>query len=228
MADRKHQVEQKPATHHEGPPPMMSRKLRHAKQKSFSYLGYLKLGIVVFGTLFAGLVVFELMRASTTVQPDQADKPAMEDRQVAPPAPAVKESPALAETPVAAVDEMTASKDEKTGTSAPLAASPGPSNLSTPSTSAPASSAAKTAEETTALAQEAESAGKKAEAVKSAQPPAAKPKVIRYVVQPGDTLFKLSRRYYGNGRGVDNIARYNGIDPNGQLPAGKVLMIPLP
>jgi nucleoid-associated protein YgaU len=54
-----------------------------------------------------------------------------------------------------------------------------------------------------------------------------KPKVKRHVVQKGDTLFKLSRLYYGNNGGVTRIAGYNGLSPEAQLKAGDVLTIPL-
>jgi nucleoid-associated protein YgaU len=59
--------------------------------------------------------------------------------------------------------------------------------------------------------------------------PAAKPapKVKRHVVQKGDTLYKLSRLYYGNNGGVTRIAGYNGLSPEAQLKAGDVLTIPL-
>jgi nucleoid-associated protein YgaU len=54
-----------------------------------------------------------------------------------------------------------------------------------------------------------------------------KPKLKRHVVQKGDTLFKLSRLYYGNNGGVSRIAGYNGLSPEAQLKAGDVLTIPL-
>ncbi|MDA5106905.1 LysM peptidoglycan-binding domain-containing protein [Brevibacillus thermoruber] len=59
--------------------------------------------------------------------------------------------------------------------------------------------------------------------------PAAKPapKAKRHVVQKGDTLYKLSRLYYGNNGGVTRIAGYNGLSPEAQLKAGDVLTIPL-
>jgi nucleoid-associated protein YgaU len=75
---------------------------------------------------------------------------------------------------------------------------------------------------------------------KVASPPAVKPqteakqqgtnsrvKVVRHVVQKGETLFKLSRQYYGNNSGVARIARYNGFSPDTELVMGKVILIPL-
>jgi len=50
---------------------------------------------------------------------------------------------------------------------------------------------------------------------------------VRHVVQKGDTLYKLSRQYYGNNSGVARIARYNGFSPDTQLVVGKVVLIPL-
>ncbi|UFJ42819.1 LysM peptidoglycan-binding domain-containing protein [Brevibacillus humidisoli] len=54
------------------------------------------------------------------------------------------------------------------------------------------------------------------------------PNVVKHTVQKGDTLFKLSRHYYGNNQGWKRIARYNGLDPDDSLPIGKVLSIPSP
>lgn len=57
--------------------------------------------------------------------------------------------------------------------------------------------------------------------------PAEKPKAIRHRVTAGDTLFKLSRKYYGNGMGVDRIAKRNHLNPNAPLSIGRVIYIPL-
>ncbi|WP_126427363.1 LysM peptidoglycan-binding domain-containing protein [Brevibacillus marinus] len=54
------------------------------------------------------------------------------------------------------------------------------------------------------------------------------PRVIKHTVEKGDTLFSLSRRYYGNNQGWQRIARYNGLNPDDPLPIGKVLSIPAP
>ncbi len=56
--------------------------------------------------------------------------------------------------------------------------------------------------------------------------PTPKTKVVRHVVKPGETLFSLSRRYYGHNRSAEQIARYNGIGLNEPLSVGKVLYIP--
>jgi nucleoid-associated protein YgaU len=55
----------------------------------------------------------------------------------------------------------------------------------------------------------------------------ARPKAKRHVVKKGDTLFKLSRLYYGNHSGVARIASYNGLRPDQQLIAGTVIKIPV-
>lgn len=55
----------------------------------------------------------------------------------------------------------------------------------------------------------------------------AKPKLTRHRVVAGDTLFKLSRKYYGNGMGVDRIARQNHLNPEDPLPIGRVIYIPM-
>lgn len=48
----------------------------------------------------------------------------------------------------------------------------------------------------------------------------------RHVVQKGETLYQLSRMYYGHVHGVESIARYNGLDPEQQLKLGQVITIP--
>lgn len=64
----------------------------------------------------------------------------------------------------------------------------------------------------------------------SSTPPQSKEKaasqVIKHTVKKGDTLFALSRRYYGNNQGWKRIAQYNGLNPDEPLPIGKVLSIP--
>ncbi|MFD2371804.1 LysM peptidoglycan-binding domain-containing protein [Brevibacillus sp. GCM10020057] len=54
-----------------------------------------------------------------------------------------------------------------------------------------------------------------------------KPKSIRHVVQKGETLYMLSRKYYGNNSNVARIAKYNGLSLEAQLKAGAVVFVPL-
>ncbi len=76
----------------------------------------------------------------------------------------------------------------------------------------------------------AKAAAKPAAKPASPQPsakPTASPKAKRHVVRKGDTLFKLSRYYYGNHSGVSRIARYNGLRADQELIADTVIMIPV-
>ncbi len=52
--------------------------------------------------------------------------------------------------------------------------------------------------------------------------------VVKHLTKPGDTLFKLSRQYYGNNFAVNRIANYNGLNRSEPLKPGKVLLIPDP
>lgn len=54
-----------------------------------------------------------------------------------------------------------------------------------------------------------------------------KPRLVRHRVVAGDTLFKLSRAYYGNGMGVERIARQNHLNLEAPLPIGRVIYIPM-
>ncbi|MFM1652753.1 LysM peptidoglycan-binding domain-containing protein [Brevibacillus sp. B_LB10_24] len=53
-------------------------------------------------------------------------------------------------------------------------------------------------------------------------------KVKRHVVKQGETLYQLSRLYYGNETNVKRIARYNGISAEAKLAVGQVISIPSP
>lgn len=47
-----------------------------------------------------------------------------------------------------------------------------------------------------------------------------------YIVEPGDTLNKISIKNYGNSRKVDLIMKYNEIKSNKDIRTGKILVIP--
>jgi LysM repeat protein len=56
------------------------------------------------------------------------------------------------------------------------------------------------------------------------RPPVPKPRYIRYLVEPGDTLTAIAQRY---GLPLATVARLNRLDPRGLLLAGARLRIPL-
>lgn len=52
-------------------------------------------------------------------------------------------------------------------------------------------------------------------------------RVILYRVQPGDTLWGLSERFFGAGKRWEEIARLNDIKPGQGLNSGTIIRIPL-
>lgn len=48
-----------------------------------------------------------------------------------------------------------------------------------------------------------------------------------YAVRPGESLWHIAHRYCGNERGVDRLARHNGLKTPNALRAGSVLRIPV-
>jgi len=48
-----------------------------------------------------------------------------------------------------------------------------------------------------------------------------------YAVRPGESLWQLAHRYCGNVKGVDRLARHNGLNTPHALRAGTVLRIPV-
>jgi len=56
--------------------------------------------------------------------------------------------------------------------------------------------------------------------------PAPTPRHVRHTVRRGDTLYKLSRRYYGNPLFWERIADANDIRKPSDMRVGRVLVIP--
>ncbi|RUR72735.1 LysM peptidoglycan-binding domain-containing protein [Chlorogloeopsis fritschii PCC 9212] len=48
----------------------------------------------------------------------------------------------------------------------------------------------------------------------------------RYTVQPGDTLWEIAARFYGDGSQYDRIAQANGIADPDRINIGQQLIIP--
>ncbi|WP_134683265.1 LysM peptidoglycan-binding domain-containing protein [Brevibacillus migulae] len=215
----------------QGQSPMLSRKLRHSKQKRISYNSLVKLGLVVFGALFIGLFVLEMVKsrnvpeanfiekeisATTTVQV----KPVVAKESVGsqPSTATETKGPETNASPVGANQPATGQATTKAN---PESTQPTPQTAAQPTEKKPEQPASETKAASPQPSQPASS--------QAAQPAAnTQVQVVRHVVKQGDTLFKLSRQYYGNSRGVDTIAKYNGIAKDGQLLTGTVLSIPLP
>lgn len=231
---RSSQKEQKPEYHvpheHHGQSPMLSRKLRHSKRKTFSYSSLIKLGLLIFGTLFIGLFVLEMVKSQNlptlSVVEKQSPPPPPETVQAA--VPAVNEESQAAEP---AVNEESQTALPAGTKQSPTAAAASGNNTSKTST-ASSQTTVKTEPKKQTIPTKTNAAAPVSQPAANVEPkkaePAEQPKAIRHVVKQGDTLFKLSRHYYGNGRGVEAIARYNGLQVDGELWVGTVLYIPMP
>jgi nucleoid-associated protein YgaU len=182
------------------------RRLRH-KQKKYPLQAVLGTGIVLFGALFFGMVGLELYRAHHS-------------------------PPAAVEEPPEAVEEQAG----RLPSAQPLSAANPVQPKDSPQTSAGKDSSQTRTTVTQPEAKDA-FAGKAVTAANASaantappkQPSAtpAKPKALRHVVKKGETLYQLSRKYYGNQSGVKRIARYNGFGIDHELSEGEVVLIPL-
>ncbi|HZG17988.1 MAG TPA: LysM peptidoglycan-binding domain-containing protein [Candidatus Bathyarchaeia archaeon] len=211
---------------------MLSRKLRHSKQKRISYNSLIKLGLVVFGALFIGLFLLEMVKSQNV---PEANVNVIENHSTAMPAvkPLVtheKQDPQLS---TAAETKAPETKTSPVKSEQPATEGQG-TPKSKPGQEQPAESKASQPAETKAKQPAAVSPTASAQTSQPAANHTVKPaadaqvEVVRHVVKQGDTLFKLSRQYYGNSRGVDSIARYNGLTKDDQLLTGTVLSIPVP
>jgi len=238
---------------HGGMPPRRTRRLQRKKQK-LSLKSLIQSGLVLFGTLFFGLIAWELYHANQ--EPGTASRSAAADgTQALKLKTEVLSEPAEQETAsekgsepkaknLSAQDSATAQATTpaaQSGQTASSASSQSEAQAKTVSSDQPEAKAGNQATATPAQASASSSAAQSAStaegkaASSAAKPQAggqkegaqAKPKVVRHVVQKGDTLYKLSRQYYGNNSGVARIARYNGFSPDTQLVVGKVVLIPL-
>lgn len=180
-----------------GLPPRSQRLVKKQKERRKKYF---QAGLYLFGAVAFGMVGFELSMAGNKSEPAVSySQPVMTN-----------------------VDEP--NKESKTEHAVE------PSKI--PTTTQPPLAVAHSTEtkESQSKAEtraEAKTEPKKEPKMKAKQQPPAKPEKIRHRVKAGDTLFKLSRKYYGNGMGVDRIARYNHLNPEDPLPIGRVITIPL-
>ncbi|EJL40960.1 hypothetical protein BAG01nite_01160 [Brevibacillus agri] len=216
------------------------RRSRHTRPKaSVGLKTWVRSGLLVFGLVFFGLIGLELYKANVAREQAEAVDMILTPPEAGEAKTAAAEAETGAETETAASEPTsvalpstpaeTAQPAEQTE-SASVAASP----PATAASSAPASTSAAVAPQTESkpVQQKTESASA---APAPAQPapeqkpvqPAQKPKVVKHVVQKGETLFMLSRKYYGNNSNVARIAKYNGLNAETQLAEGKVVFVPL-
>jgi len=215
-----------------GQSPMLSRKLRHSKQKRISYNSLIKLGLVVFGALFIGLFLLEMVKSQNV---PEANVTVIENHSTAMPAvkPVVTQEKSDPQKNSAAETKAPETNTSPVKSKPPATDGQGTAK-SEPDPEQPAKPQATQSAETKAKQQAPESATVPPQTSQPAAANTGKPaadaqvEVVRHVVKQGDTLFKLSRQYYGNSRGVDSIARYNGLTKDDELLTGTVLSIPLP
>lgn len=237
-----------------GLPPRSSRSKK--SKGTFPLKKWIQSGLVLFGAVFFSVVVIELYQANTSPTeeasapvvtaeaPAQASAPSPEaGSTLMPSKPAGAENsqdaaavPASGQAAAAAGGGVQAgAAPASNGTSGTVAAVPASAS---PVVHPSASGANKEASSPTSNGKTASPAGQSAKKpvtgnagtsarAKTSSSGSEKPKAIRHVVQKGETLYMLSRKYYGNNSNVARIAKYNGLSPEAQLTAGTVVFVPL-
>lgn len=120
-------------------------------------------------------------------------------------------------TPTSAMDVGTAG-----GTVAPAAPAPAPKPQQATSVNQPTAAAAPAA----AAQPPATPSGKPAVKADAARPVPPAPAVQTYVVQKGDTLFKIAKTHYGDGNKWQRIAAANPGVNSGTLKVGQAITVP--
>ncbi|GAA4709301.1 LysM peptidoglycan-binding domain-containing protein [Brevibacillus fulvus] len=178
------------------------RKTRHATRERNRMATFLGSGILIFAVVFVGLICVELYQASS------GPAPSIESSKHQQGAGTAVKPTGQAAVPDTSVEQTGSPEQQTASVSAAPVESGKPAGSDAAIISSPGPAEAKAPNDAVSTA-------------------ASKPKAIRHVVRKGDTLFKLSRQYYGNNFGVERIVRYNGLDPLQPLPIGKAVFIPL-
>ncbi|MFA4134796.1 MULTISPECIES: LysM peptidoglycan-binding domain-containing protein [unclassified Brevibacillus] len=222
--------------------PLPPRRSRHTRPKaSFSFKKWIQPGLYLFGFVFFGLIGFELYRANIpneSVASGSVEVKDVEGKEVSKAITTSQGSKAGEKEPVSVVltptpdsnANVTTPPDKvktieskpveptvKSTTSAQTAAvSPVPAKTSTGTT------VSKTNQITSTSPIKVATPGKP-----TSTPPVTKSKIVKHVVKKGETLFMLSRKYYGNNSNVRRIAKYNGLHSEAGLVEGRVVLVPL-
>ncbi|MED1918688.1 LysM peptidoglycan-binding domain-containing protein [Bacillus thuringiensis] len=217
--------------------PLPPRRSRHTRPTaSFSFKKWIQPGLYLFGFVFFGLIGLELYRAN--VPHESAASGSVEVKEASKASTTSQGSKAGEKEPVSVVLPATLDPNAsvtnppakvKTTESKPVEhAVKATTSLQTPavstvpaqtSTGTPVDKAPQIASTSTSKVA---TPGKQA-----STPSTAKSKVVKHVVKKGETLFMLSRKYYGNNSNVGRIARYNGLHSEAGLVEGKIVMVPL-
>ncbi|MDF2682043.1 MAG: peptidoglycan-binding protein LysM [Brevibacillus sp.] len=209
-----------------GLPPRRSRNKRANRPISLKKL--IQSGLVLFGALFFGLIGIELYQAKVSHPTAAEDSPVVttEEPTNVQTTPTSEQASASGQPAPPAIIEQPTQTAPSAAQVQPTPPPPGPSTAQK-SGSSPSSHAG-TAEVTGNTAGPAIKPA--TDSSKKGTPGAAvaeKPKAVKHVVKKGETLYMLSRKYYGNNSNVSRIASYNGISLEAQLTEGKVVMVPL-
>ncbi|MFE1626627.1 LysM peptidoglycan-binding domain-containing protein [Brevibacillus reuszeri] len=208
--------------------PLPPRRSRHTQRKvNFSFSKWVRSGLVVFGAVFFGVILVELYQAQVSHQAAKLGTPMVT---VSEPTTDNIASAGQAENAAGSALGAAAStptvQEGKTAPESKVDATINVPPVSTPPSVQPSSKPGTAGEpKPTPTATVPVKPTNPSAAPSSA--PAPKPKAIRHVVQKGETLYMLSRKYYGNNLNVSRIAKYNGFHANTQLTAGKIVMVPL-
>jgi len=193
-----------------GLPPRSSRGTQR-KSGRVSFKRVIQGGLILFGALFFGLIGLELYHAqggSQSAVPNQ-----WVDSETKPTVDAA-----------AHVEQQLPAQNTEEVSQTPVTDSDQGEAPTTPAVTKPVTDAVT---ETTSPTPSADQASAPQEQATTPEPAAAQPKTVKHVVVKGDTLFKLSRQYYGNNSGASRIASYNGLAADAQLRIGTVVTIPL-
>ncbi|ASJ53389.1 peptidoglycan-binding protein LysM [Brevibacillus formosus] len=217
--------------------PLPPRRSRHTRpQASFSFKKWIQPGLYLFGFVFFGVIGLELYRAN--IPHESAASGSVEVKDVSKANTTSQGSKAGEKEPVSVILDSTPDPNAsvinppdkaKTTESKPVeTAVKATTSVQTPAVSpVPAQTStgtpvSKKNQITSTSASKVATPGKQA-----STPPATKSKVVKHVVKKGETLFMLSRKYYGNNSNVRRIANYNGLHSEAGLVEGKIVLVPL-
>lgn len=217
--------------------PLPPRRSRHTRPKaSFSFKKWIQPGLYLFGFVFFGLIGLELYRAN--VLHESAASGSVEVKDVSKANTTSHGSKAGEKEPVSVLLPSTPDPNAsvinppdkaKTTVSKPVE----PAVKATTSVQTPAVGPVPAQTSTgTPVSKENQITGTSTSKVatpgkQASTPPTPKSKVVKHVVKKGETLFMLSRKYFGNNSNVGRIARYNGLHSEAGLVEGKIVWVPL-
>lgn len=222
-----------------GLPPRGARKKQTSSPVSLKKL--LQSGLVLFGALFFGLIGVELYQAKMNHPTTAEGSPVVTAENPTD----VQSAPAVDQTSSAPAADVEPSAQAAPSTTEPIASpssvqtapakteqpAPPPSSPAAPSAEQKSSSSVTTQTGTKEATGKAATASKPvtdaSKTVTAKAQTAEKPKAVKHVVKKGETLYMLSRKYYGNNSNVARIANYNGISLEAQLTEGKIVMVPI-